>query len=443
MKNLLKVLVLFLFCTDFAFAKSYVNDGAFIYDSEKKFIETVKQIPGVTIDHVNDLGYEAYAPEGLFQKLDEINIRYDNLNILNYINSRFNNYPRYTEIQSKLKALHKKYPDITNLFSIGKTVEGRDLWVMKISDNAKEDEVEPEFKYISSMHGNEITGRELMMNLIEDMLKDYGHDDRITALIDNTEIFIMPSMNPDGSEKGIRGNGHYADLNRDFPDFSTSDNENLLEGREPETQAVMKFQSERQFALSANFHGGAECVNYPWDTMPGKHSRHNLVYDLSLKYSKAVPYIYASREFVNGVTNGYDWYEVNGGMQDWSDYWHRDLQVTIELSQSKWPSYSKIPYYYKENKEALINMMEDVHQGAGFFMKHQGQSGQVTVFKNIDGKLSERGTFSFNNSEFYRLLTPGEYEFFISYNEKFILAKNIIVSADAVTEGGNFREINP
>ena len=45
-----------------------------------------------------------------------------------------------------------------------------------------------------------------------------------------------------------------------------------------------------------------------------------------------------STEFPGGIVNGYDWYEVNGGMQDWSYYWHNDLQVTIELSNMKWHS---------------------------------------------------------------------------------------------------------
>jgi hypothetical protein len=58
---------------------------------------------------------------------------------------------------------------IAQMFSIGKSHQGRDLWVVKISDNVQVDEVEPEFKYISSMHGDEITGRELMVFLIEDL----------------------------------------------------------------------------------------------------------------------------------------------------------------------------------------------------------------------------------------------------------------------------------
>src|SRR5690606_27488049 len=127
-------------------------------------------------------------------------------------------------------------------------------------------ELEPEFKYIANMHGDEIVGRELMVLLLEDLTARYSEGNpEITSLINNTEIYIIPSMNPDGAESRRRGNSRWVDLNRNFPDFTT-DNVNRPDGRQPETQAIMAFQASRQFALSANFHGGTECVNYPWDT---------------------------------------------------------------------------------------------------------------------------------------------------------------------------------
>src|SRR5690606_30155699 len=101
------------------------------------------------------------------------------------------------------------------------------------------------------MHGNEIVGRELMVRLIDDLASNYNKDQHITELINSTEIFIMPSMNPDGADRKRRGNDNSVDLNRDFPDFTTSDNRNTWENREVETQAVMKWQAQRNFSLSA------------------------------------------------------------------------------------------------------------------------------------------------------------------------------------------------
>lgn len=208
------------------------------------------------------------------------------------------------------------------------------------------------------MHGDEIVGRELMMKFIKDCTQNYGSDKTITELLNKFQIHILVSMNPDGAATGTRGNANWVDLNRDFPDFSTSDNQDTLGKRAPETQAVMKWQSQHNFRLSANFHGGAEVVNYPWDTAAEKFPEEELVKDLSLEYAHLAPYIGASTAFENGITNGYAWYEVNGGMQDWSIYYRKDFQVTVELSDIKWPEYSTIEYYYQQNRPALIGLIQ-------------------------------------------------------------------------------------
>lgn len=108
----------------------------------------------------------------------------------------------YNEMTDILKQFAEKYPTITRLYSLGESVEKRQLWVLEITDHPGSHEPgEPEFKYIGNMHGNEVVSREILLHFIENLLKKYNKDDEITRLVDSTRIHIMPSMNPDGYEK--------------------------------------------------------------------------------------------------------------------------------------------------------------------------------------------------------------------------------------------------
>ena len=110
--------------------------------------------------------------------------------------------------------------------------------MVKISDNPDLDEDEPEAAYIAAMHGDEVVGKELLINLIHYLVDNYGTDPRVTDLVDGTEIWILPSMNPDGTAMTQRYNAGNVDLNRDFPDYY-ADPVNTPDGRAPETRAVM------------------------------------------------------------------------------------------------------------------------------------------------------------------------------------------------------------
>ncbi len=411
MKRLL-VLVISLFSFSLIAGSFRTDEALFVHDTSPNVINLIKKQRDLTIDHVSSLGFELYGPVGLKKWLDQNNIMYSDLEVITKENSA--DYPTIPMMEAKLKQLADKYPEIMQLISIGKSSKGRNLWFVKISDNVRTDEVEPEVKLISSMHGDEITGRESMMFLIEDLLNGYGGNSAITNLINNSEIYIMPTMNPDGNERRTRGNGNNVDLNRDFPDFSTSDNVNSWNNREIETKAIMQFQKQRNFSLSTNFHTGAEVVNYPWDTAEEPHPYDALVKSIALAYSSNAPYIYNSHQFSNGITNGYAWYEVNGGMQDWSYYYHDDLQFTVELSSTKWPSYSQMPYYYNQNKKALLVFLQKVHQGVGFKYENRTQESGVVHIDLVQNRTAvSQGDYTFSNGEFYKILPKGTYRFII------------------------------
>jgi hypothetical protein len=411
-----------------------IHEELFIPGKDPLVVKELLESGSVEIDHVTSEGFELYGPKGIGHYLDQKKIVYLDMKEMSHKN--FSDYPSSEEIARKMKDLSIKYSKIMRLFSIGKSVKGKDLWVIKISDNVGEDEVEPEFKYISSMHGDEITGRELSLRLLEEMGQKYGSDEEITELINNTEIFIMPSMNPDGSDLRQRANAKFVDLNRNFPDI-IRDSDSRTEGRQLETQHVMNFQALRKFSLSANFHGGTVVANYPWDSKYDLHPLDSLVKQFSQGYADLNPEMRSSSEFPGGITNGAQWYVVRGGMQDWSYNWYNDLQITLELSHQKWPNYSEIPGFYQDNRDSMIQYMKYIHHGAGFKVLAPNVSGKVEIHQSFP-EAKKIGTYFFKDSEFYKVLPEGEYSFTIIRTNKRKKKISLSVKSNFISSNGNY-----
>jgi carboxypeptidase D len=192
--------------------------------------------------------------------------------------------PKYTsnvELPDYLLKLQKDYPQLLEVSSIGSSSDENDLLVVRINRDVKRPRsiMVPMFKYVANMHGDETVGRQLLIWLAEYMVKNYGVDPDVTQLVDTTDIYLMPSMNPDGFGKSREGScesiqnyyGRYnkngIDLNRDFPDrFDQRIIEKLYNAkRQPETLAVMDWIKSNPFVLSANLHGGAVVASYPYD----------------------------------------------------------------------------------------------------------------------------------------------------------------------------------
>lgn len=167
----------------------------------------------------------------------------------------YNKYYNYVELTALLQSLAEKYPHIANLSSIGQSVEGRELWVMRITKDPNVDTPgKPKFKYVGNMHGDETVSRQVLLYLVEYLLNNYGEEPRISELVNTTDIYIMPSMNPDGFEKsregdcsgdnGGRNNAKNMDLNRSFPD--QFDGTKVSPDSIPEVMAMIRWIREKR-----------------------------------------------------------------------------------------------------------------------------------------------------------------------------------------------------
>ncbi|MBU0640745.1 MAG: ankyrin repeat domain-containing protein [Planctomycetes bacterium] len=322
-------------------------------------------------------------------------------------------YRSYAEIAQILQDAASDYPDICQVHDLGLSYQGRHLWALNISDNVGAEEDEPEFKYVSTMHGNETVGNEMCLFFIDLLLTSYGVDPDLTSLVDEIDIWIVPLMNPDGYEAGTRENAQGVDLNRDFPEGTNGD-PNTTAGRAPETAVIMNWTFASSFTLSANMHTGALVANYPYDndgmgSVFSPTPDEDLFVYISEQYSQHNPPMWNSPYFTHGITNGAEWYAVDGGMQDWHYRYMGGNEVTLELSNTFSPPYSQIPQYWNENRDSMLAYMETCLIGVRGLVTDAVTGEPVFATVTVTGRDHE--VYSDPDvGDYHRLLLPGTYE---------------------------------
>ncbi|MFH1866011.1 MAG: M14 family zinc carboxypeptidase [Candidatus Eisenbacteria bacterium] len=252
-------------------------------------------------------------------------------------------YHSYSEVTVDLAAWAAAHPSITHLESMGTSFEGRELWALKISDNAGIQENEPEVQWIGGHHGNETIGVEVCYYAAEYLLENYGIDPEVTWLVNEREIWVIPVLNPDGHVAGSRYNAQGIDLNRDYlcPDGCNAST--AFSGFE--SSALRDWDIGQNPVTSLTFHSGAVYVNYLWDyTYTATPDEHMLI---------TISNVYGALSGLP-VTNGADWYVVHGSCQDWCYDTRGEIDTTIEVSTAFEPSASQIDGIVADNIPAML-----------------------------------------------------------------------------------------
>jgi hypothetical protein len=310
---------------------------------------------------LNQLGYEYHQ---YAEKLSERSAASTTNSLQSLLN--WNVYPTHGLYLQYMEYIANKYPNLCKLVTIGQSVNNRDIKCLMISDNANTDEDEPAFLYTSTMHGDETGGYLLMLRYIEYLLENYEKDPDITKLINNTETWINPLSNPDGTYRdndntvsgASRFNANGTDLNRNFPDH--------IKGNHPdgdtwqkETVAMMNFMQEHKFVLSANIHSGAEVANYPLDGTATEHYENNWFVHVCKEYADTVFKHSSGGYFTDiqqsGYTNGYSWYALYGGRQDYATINLKGKEITLELDRVKLSKNSYLTSLWDYNYRSLLN----------------------------------------------------------------------------------------
>ena len=337
----------------------------------------------------------------------------------------WNVYPTYAAYVNMMNQYAINYPSICKLIDAGNTVQGRKILLVKISDNVNIREAEPQFLYTSTMHGDETTGYVLMLRLIDSLLTSYGTKPRITNMINNAEIWINPNANPDGTYHGgnntvngaTRYNANGYDLNRNFPDPIYGVHAN----QQQETSVFRNLAEQNNFVLCANFHGGTEVVNYPWDTWTSgypdyvSHADDNWYQFISHLYADTCQ-AHAPSNYMNGyddgITNGGAWYVINHGRQDYMNWYMKSREVTIEISDIHLLPPSQLPAHWEYNKRSFLNYIESIFYGVRGIVTDTLNHPLNAIVKvlNHDTLHSEIRTDSINGN-YHRMLAPGVYSF--------------------------------
>ena len=282
----------------------------------------------------------------------------------------WDSYPTYQAYEDMMFQFGTDHPDKCEIITLGTLPSNRKIMVAHINNGTSEGK--PKFLYTSTIHGDETTGWILMLRLIDYLLENPTLPE-CQNILENIDLYICPNTNPDGTYHGgnntvngaTRANANGIDMNRNYADPHEGPHPDGYPYQQ-ETQWFMQFAQENNFVMGANYHGGAEVMNYPWDNTHTLHSDdawYQLISNEYVALCRQVNQSYMSDTYSTGITNGASWYMIGGGRQDYMNGYAQCREMTIECSSTKLLSPSQLPTYWNINKNSIFAFMNQCLNG--------------------------------------------------------------------------------
>lgn len=375
--------------------------------SHKLNYDQPKTLPGIarlylTPSELEILKKENYAFEISISDLNEYYRDFWNPNVPS-------GYYTYQQIINIADSLVGAFPDICQKIIIGQSGQGRQLAVLKISDNATTNEAEPEVFFEAGIHGDEIGTVENIIRFARDLCKGYGTNTQITNLVNTREIFLLLMVNPDGRESMSRYNANYVDINRDGGYMWNGEGNSPAAWSQVETKAIRNFLNQRHFVVFTDYHSGTEFISYPWSYRPDVTLDQTHIHNLAAVYANNSGY--SNIPYAAGYAG---MYPINGSTKDFNYGMWGSVAWSIEISNSKQPPASQIYYYYNKNKPAMLSIIQYAGYGIGG-MVYDSITGQP-----VAARIRINGTVPIYNDpevgDFHKYVVPGTYNVEVAAN---------------------------
>ena len=300
----------------------------------------------------------------------------------------------YAELDADLKSLQSAHPGIVRIFSLGTSLENRAIYAAKISDNVAADEDEAEVLFLGCHHAREWISVEIPFLLARYLAENYDRDPGIRALVDRSEIWIVPLVNPDGLEYSINvyrywrknrranGDGSFGvDINRNYAYMWGFDDQGsspepqseIYRGpspfSEPEARAVRDLFLSRPFQAVVSYHSYSQSILYPWGFIDSPTGKDTLLRGLGLEMADLIEPV-NGRSYTCGRAAS-TLYTTNGDAVDWTFGVAGVPSYTIELPPMD--SYhggfvnaeNDIDALFRENLPAMLRLVGYAVAGTG------------------------------------------------------------------------------